>query len=287
MRWCGGGRPQPGVRPLGGPLRPAAPEVVERALHPARVERALVRGDRLEVERRRLDRVVGALAGQRVVEHHDVGHPEHRRAARAACRPDGVRRGRSGRAAPTGRRPGSRRRAGPPRRGSARRAAARSTRRCSAGVATSSQQSSGPPGTPSTTTMSHGPVDGQRRAGEALADALDASGSAARARRVGRHAVQVGQRRDPLRRVVRRPRGVDLEQRRQPAPAGRDDDQVVVAGQVLEVLDGRHADHDLAAEPLDLLDQQRHPHPLVQRAGRRREPGRERGGGAVERAWSS
>ncbi len=78
------------------------------------------------------------------------------------------------------------------------------------------------------------------------------------------------------------PLGVEVEQGREPAAPRRDHDQVVHAGQVLQVVDGRRSHHDLATPPLDLLHQQRHPHPLVDRSGRGREPGLEPGRRAVQ-----
>ena len=140
----------------------------------------LVRGDRLEVERRRLGRVVRALAGERVVEHHDVGHPEHGRAAGQRADRTAYDGGDPAAAAPSARRPASRRRAGPPPRGSARPSSvAAAAPGAPPGCVTSSQRVERPAGHALDDDDVAGPVDGQRRAGEALADALDASGSAA------------------------------------------------------------------------------------------------------------
>ena len=99
------------------------------------------------------------------------------------------------------------RRAGRPRRGSARPAASRQPgevvgRRRRRRPSTSS----GPPGTPSTTTMSHGPSTvsaGQVKHSPTPSTRVVAQPGPIG---VGRHAAQVGERGDPLRRGVRRPR---------------------------------------------------------------------------------
>ena len=69
------------VGPGHGPLSPSPPELVEGLLHPSAVELGRAAGnDCVEIDIDGLDGVVGSLAGDRIVEHHRVGNPEHRHA---------------------------------------------------------------------------------------------------------------------------------------------------------------------------------------------------------------
>ena len=235
VRQCRG---EPRVRPVGRPLRPAAPEVVEGALHPAASNAPFVRGDRLEVERRRLGRVVRPLAGERVVEHDHVRHAEHGRAG--GKHTDGTSYGGSDAALQHRAVVDEGGVADPHRLGrEVRREQLAQPLEVRLGCR---QVVPGVEGTAGDTFDDDDvarSVDGERRAAEALPDALDRVVAQSGAGRIRRDASQVGQAGDPLRGGVRRARRVDREQRREPAAAGRDDDEVVVAGQVLEVVDRR------------------------------------------------
>ena len=133
---------------------------------------------------------------------------------------------------------------------------------------------------------------GQRGEDEVLADGRDqveAHGGVVRPRR---HARDVRERERAHRLVVRRTRRVALEQRHDLSLAGRDDDQVVLLRVLLQVVDARVVDDELAALPLQLLHPAGDLHALVDRlrrpvelrrpvdhlAGRRLHAGRRRHG---------
>lgn len=112
-----------------------------------------------------------------------------------------------------------------------------------------------------------GAGDGQRGDHEQLADARHqvAAHRLEVVLRARAEAVHIGDREGALRRVVRRPGGVAAEHRDQLALAGGDQDQVVGAGEVVEVRDGDAVDDHLAAALGEGLQPAGHLDPLVDR----------------------
>ena len=111
--------------------------------------------------------------------------------------------------------------------------------RWSAGVETSAQQSIGPPGTPSKTMISQVPARRQRREHEVLPHPRDDVEADGRELGPRRHPGHVGECEGAHRLIELRPLCIALEEPRDLALAGRDDDEVAVAGVPLEIVDGR------------------------------------------------
>ena len=266
-------RRQQRVRPGDDPLRVAAPVAVERPLHEALVEAVALLEDAREVDLGGLGGVVGSLPGDRVVEDDGIGQPEHGRArgeprdgpAHGRCEPAGQN------ALCVGQLHGAAALRLPRQEPLEDLQRAREVRGRRGDIGPAVQRAAGNP------LEDHDLARAPRRQGredEVLADTGDQVEADGRVLWPRRHALDVGQGERALRRVVGRLLGVAGEEVPERPLPGRDDDEVVRPGVVLELVDPRLADHELAAALYELVQPRRDLEPLVDRLRRPVEPRR-------------